>query len=131
MPSLNTDLIGRVRRLPLKPSATSALMPLFEAISNGLHAIDDRHKANARALGKVIIEVLRHDSEETDWPVVAFVITDNCIGLNHTNYNSFLKPDSQHKFNRGGKGVGRLGWLKVFKEIRVDSTYQNAEGIAA
>lgn len=131
MPSLNTDLIGRVRRLPLKPSATSALMPLFEAISNGLHAIDDRHKANARALGKVIIEVLRHDSKEADSPVVGFVITDNGIGLNDTNYNSFLKPDSQHKFNRGGKGVGRLGWLKVFKEIRVDSTYQNAEGIAA
>lgn len=48
MPTLATDLIGRVKRLSLKPSATSALMPLFEAISNGLHAIDDRHKEMAK-----------------------------------------------------------------------------------
>lgn len=123
MPTLTTDLIGRVKRLPLKPSATSALMPLFEAVSNGLHAIDDRHGDKAREQGRILIEVLRTDQAKATSSVIGFVVTDNGVGLNDSNYTSFLKPDSQHKFQRGGKGVGRLGWLKVFKDIRVDSTY--------
>jgi len=129
MPTLTTDLIGRVKRLPLKPSATSAMMPLFEAVSNGLHAIDDRFKDQARERGKILIEVLRQDDLEEGSPVVGFVVTDNGVGLNDENYRSFLKPDSQHKFQRGGKGVGRLGWLKVFKDIRVDSTYEDDLGL--
>ncbi len=129
MPTLTTDLIGRVKRLPLKPSATSALMPLFEAVSNGLHAIDDRFKGAARERGKILIEVLRQDDTKADSPVIGFIINDNGVGLNDENYKSFLKPDSQHKFQRGGKGVGRLGWLKVFKDIRVDSTYEDDLGL--
>ena len=108
MPTLPTDLIGRVKRLSLKPSATSALMPLFEAVSNGLHAIDDQHGEKARAQGKVVIEVLREDPAKLSSSVVGFVVSDNGIGLNDENYTSFLKPDSQHKYQRGGKGVGRL-----------------------
>ncbi|GAB4072242.1 ATP-binding protein [Ancylobacter sonchi] len=128
MPTLTTDLIGRVKRLPLKPSATSALMPLFEAISNGLHAIDDRHRDKAKDHGTVLIEVLRKENANPSSPVTGFVITDNGIGLNDDNYRSFLRPDSQHKFQRGGKGVGRLGWLKVFKDIHVESTFVDVTG---
>ncbi|WP_456014001.1 ATP-binding protein [Methylorubrum populi] len=112
-----------MRRLSLKPSATSALMPLFEAVSNGLHAIDDLHRDKAREHGRIIIEVFRANPKKPASDIVGFAVTDNGIGLNDENYASFLKPDSQHKFQRGGKGVGRLGWLKVFRDIRVDSTY--------
>lgn len=131
MPTLATDLIGRVRRLSLKPSATSALMPLFEAVSNGLHAIDDRHRTAAKEQGFIQIEVLREDPKKPSSAVVGFVIEDNGIGLNEENYTSFLKPDSQHKFSRGGKGVGRLGWLKVFRDIKVESTYLDSSGALA
>lgn len=124
MPTLSTDLIGRVKRLPLKPSAMAALLPMFEAVSNGLHAITDRHGANAKEQGRLDINVLREDPGKPSSPVIGFVVTDNGIGLNEENFNSFLRPDSQHKMQRGGKGVGRLGWLKVFKDIRVDSTYE-------
>ena len=31
--------------------------------------------------------------------------------------------------NRGGKGVGRLGWLKVFSKIEIDSTYFSSGGL--
>lgn len=123
MATLTTDLVGRVKRLPLKPSSTSALLPMFEAVSNGLHAIDDRFGGSAKTSGRIDIEVLREDRDKPNSPIVGFVITDNGIGLNDQNYGSFLKPDSQHKINRGGKGVGRLGWLKVFKNINVNSTY--------
>jgi hypothetical protein len=122
MPTLATDIIGRVTRLPLKPSATSALLPMFEAVSNGLHAIDDRFLDNALTRGRIDIEILREKPEASSAPT-GFIITDNGIGLNEENYDSFRKPDSRHKITRGGKGVGRLGWLKVFQEIRVDSVY--------
>ena len=35
------------------------------------------------------------------------------------------------KVKRGGKGVGRLGWLKVFKDIRIHSGFQTPGGIAS
>lgn len=123
MPTLDTDLVGRVKRLPLKPSAASALLPMFEAVSNGLHAIDDRHKEHVRSNGHLEIEVLRAEVDSGPASVLGFVVTDNGIGFNDDNYRSFMRPDSQHKMARGGKGVGRLGWLKVFKDIRVESTY--------
>jgi hypothetical protein len=117
-----------VKRLPLKPSATAALLPMFEAVSNGIHAIDDRHGKAAKDHGKVHIEVLREDTEKAVSSIIGFVVTDNGIGLNDDNYRSFLKPDSQHKIQRGGKGVGRLGWLKVHKDIRIDSSYLAEDG---
>lgn len=130
MPTLDTDLVGRVKRLPLKPSAYSALLPMFEAVSNGLHAIDDRHKETVRSNGFLEIEVLRADTKTASPPVIGFVVTDNGIGFNDENYHSFMRPDSQHKMARGGKGVGRLGWLKVFKDIRVESTYVANDNVA-
>lgn len=123
MPSLETDIVGRVRRMGLKPSSGTALLPMFEAVSNGLHAIDDRHGQKSKIAGKVTVEVLRSDPSKVNSAVTGFVVTDNGIGLNEENYKSFLKPDSQHKLTRGGKGIGRLGWLRIFSEIRVDSTY--------
>ena len=128
--TLTTDLLGRVKRLPLKPSATSALLPMFEAVSNGLHAIDDRFGDKAKDSGRIDIEVLRADLDKPGSPVTGFVILDNGIGLNEENYASFLKPDSQHKINRGGKGVGRLGWLKVFSDINVNSSYLDGSALA-
>lgn len=129
MATLATDIIGRVKRLPLKPSATSALLPMFEAVSNGLHAIDDRLGCAALTKGRVDIEVLR-EKPEVESPPFGFIVKDNGIGLNEENYESFRRPDSQHKIKRGGKGVGRLGWLKVFQEIRVDSVYVDGASLS-
>lgn len=123
MPSLNSDVIGRVKRLPLKPSATSSLMPLFEAVSNALHAVQDRYGDQASKAGEIEIEVLRKKAGVSAGAVSGFIVRDNGIGLNNENYESFLKPDSLFKEKRGGKGVGRLGWLRVFKRISVDSHY--------
>ncbi len=65
-----------------------------------------------------------------DRHVSGFTVTDNGIGLTKENYDSFLMPDTQYKLRRGGKGVGRLGWLKVFSDIRVDSHYLDNGTIA-
>lgn len=124
MPSLSTDIVGRVERLPLRPSADNSLMPLFEAVHNALHAVDDRFKDNSPTEGRIKVTVQRADFADEKSAVTGFVIEDNGIGLDKDNYNSFLRPDSRHKAGRGGKGIGRLGWLKVFAIIEVDSTYE-------
>lgn len=126
MADLENDLIGQVERLPLKPSEANALLPLHEAISNSLHAIHDRFgDEQFSERGRIDIYVLRGESRDGNAPVIGFVVTDNGIGLNRDNYKSFCTPFSQHKLKRGGKGVGRLGWLKVFQTIHVRSQFVN------
>lgn len=127
MPSLQTDIVGRVKRLPLDPTEESTLLPMFEAISNGLHAIEDRFGNNSLRNGVIAVTILRDDGDENR-PIIGYIIQDNGVGLNQTNFDSFCKPDSVYKIKRGGKGVGRLGWLKVFKNIDVYSRFQDQSG---
>ena len=108
------DLAGRVRNLGLPASSVNSLIPLFEAVSNGLHAIETKWKADAAASGEISIEILRRDSEE-EKSVLGFEVRDNGIGMNELNWKSFRTSDSDFKMQRGGKGVGRLAWLKAFQ----------------
>lgn len=129
MADLNTDIIGQVERLPLRPSEANALLPLYEAISNSLHAINDQFKdGSASEFGEISVQIIRSSDPEMDvnW-VEGFIVTDNGIGLNDDNFRSFCTPYSQLKVDRGGKGIGRLGWLKVFKNIDVISKFGCAE----
>jgi hypothetical protein len=128
MPSLNTDIVGRVERLPLRPSADNSLMPLFEAVHNALHAVDDRYKEDAATKGRVKVTILQEEFANERSEISGFIIDDNGIGLDEENFKSFLRPDSRHKLRRGGKGIGRLGWLKVFSVIELDSTYETSKG---
>lgn len=129
MADLESDVVGQVARLPLKPSEANALLPLYEAISNALHAIQDRFGDDKiHEQGRIDIEILRSDGELEN-PIRGFRVSDNGIGLDEDNYKSFRTPFSQHKMKKGGKGVGRLGWLKVFKDITIDSAYYNGEGL--
>jgi hypothetical protein len=124
---MQTDIIGQVARLPLKPSEGNALLPLFEAISNSMHAITDRfNDENIASRGRIDIEIIRSGDSDS---IIGFKVTDNGVGLNDTNYNSFLTPFSQLKINKGGKGIGRLGWLKVFKKVKIKSNYNSERGI--
>lgn len=127
MADLESDVIGQVARLPLKPTEGNSLLPLHEAISNSLHAIHDRFGDKEYAeRGRIDIEVIRGEvANGDDPPVIGFIVTDNGVGLNKDNFKSFRTPFSQHKLKRGGKGVGRLGWLKVFQDIHVRSQYKD------
>jgi len=55
--------------------------------------------------------------------ITGFIITDNGIGFNEANYDSFETSDSIHKQALGGKGVGRFLWLKAFESVEIDSVY--------
>jgi hypothetical protein len=39
--NLESDIVGRVNRLALRPTEKNALMPLMEAVSNSVHSITD------------------------------------------------------------------------------------------
>jgi hypothetical protein len=122
VPDLKSDVVGRINRLALRPSERNALLPLMEAVSNSVHSITDLLDEKASSDGRVVVSIHRqHDDPQGR--IVGFDVTDNGLGFTDENYKSFCTPDSRHKENRGGKGVGRLAWLKVFDRIEVDSTY--------
>ena len=57
-------------------------------------------------------------------PVVDFEIRDNGIGFNEENFDSFSTSDSRYKAEHGGKGIGRLLWLKAFSRVVVNSVFE-------
>jgi hypothetical protein len=119
MPNLNANLIKRIQRLP-KPARTSdALQPIFEAISNSIHAIYARWKESAAFKGKIEVFVNTGRNKRDVWVTVE----DNGIGLDDENFEAFLTTDTDHKISFGGKGVGRLLWLDCFGSTRVVSRY--------
>jgi hypothetical protein len=123
--NLESDIIGRVNRLALRPSEKNALMPLMEAVSNSVHSITDLYGTDS-AKGQIIVRVIRED--QPNGRVTGFDVEDNGIGFTGNNFKSFRTPDSRWKETRGGKGVGRLGWLKVFDRITIDSTFEGNDG---
>jgi hypothetical protein len=116
-----TNLRSQVRQTPLpkwKP-----LIPLFEAVMNSFQAIRDAKRKDGFI--KITIERDVILLEEEQGPIRSFSITDNGIGLNDENFDSFNTAFSDHKLARGGKGLGRLTWLKAFDKVEIDSTFKD------
>jgi hypothetical protein len=112
------DVVGRIRNMRLPDGKTAILYSVYEAVSNSIHAINDRFtEAKASLNGKVHVDIAV--DEQNDIETIS--ITDNGIGFTPENIHSFETSDSQFKYQRGGKGVGRLIWIKMFETIKVDS----------
>lgn len=110
------------------------MLPLFEAVVNSIHAIEE--KKIPMDQGLVRVEILRKiKGDELDFDdvkrrgpeakgeILGFRISDNGVGFNDENMKSFHTLDSDHKVLKGGRGVGRLLWLKAFKSVKVTSVY--------
>ncbi|WCO02598.1 ATP-binding protein [Psychroserpens ponticola] len=130
MPKTSTNVRNRVNKLHLPK--TKSLYPLFEVISNSIHAIEEAKKEKLiKDNGKIEINILRIGKEgifeeisnTDDYPIDSFEIIDNGIGLNEDNYNSFQEFDSEYKIEIGGKGIGRLVCLKAFSALIINSCY--------
>jgi hypothetical protein len=130
MSNLETNLPGRLRNTTLHYS--NGLLPLFEAVANSIHSIEEAGLAPDK--GQISVDILRdtqsHFDFETKKPgpdpcgnILGFKITDNGIGFNETNMKSFLTLDSEHKADKGGRGVGRLIWLKAFSNVKIKSSF--------
>lgn len=134
--ALTTSLAGRVRNTSLPKS--HALLPLLEAIVNGIQATDARHEDSA-APGRINVSVHRDAQEEFDFgqsspgrapmkPIVGFTVEDDGVGFTAQNMSSFETLDSDFKSDLGCRGVGRLLWLKAFDKVSVRSAYEDEGG---
>ena len=100
---MKIDIAGRIRNTKL--AYRNSLQPLFEAVVNSFHSIEDRGN---QAEGYIQIVLHRggqtriDESERSLEPIINFEVQDNGIGFNETNYNSFLTADSTLKQPRGG-----------------------------
>jgi hypothetical protein len=121
--TMRIDLAGRVAKIRLDRS--QPLLPLVEAVINSLHAIDDTTATDPEIRITAVREAGIKLGEEVDRlaPIDTFVIEDNGIGFTDENQESFETSDSSYKRDRGGKGVGRLLWLRAFERAEVESTF--------
>lgn len=118
MPSLKTNLVKRIDRLPKPNNAADAMQPLFEAVSNSIHSTQDRFKENVATKGEIIVTLTMASRQAPS----KILVEDNGVGLDGKNYDAFTTTDTDNKIARGGKGVGRLLWLDCFEAISVSST---------
>ena len=129
----STNLRNRVNKLHLPK--TKPLLPVFEIISNAVHAIDEKKLLDSSLSGIISIKAIRNGDEAAlkqvsdieQYPINSFIIVDNGIGLNNENFLSFQEFDSEKKLDIGGKGIGRLVCLKAFRKLLIDSIYKEQE----
>ena len=135
--NIATNLRGRIKNTALP--YTKGLLPVFETISNSIHAIEDAELPMEQ--GRITLEIFRSGQTQFDIEsdnekrgpkpkegIVSFKVTDNGIGFTDKNMESFHTLDSDHKETRGGRGVGRLLWLKAFAQANIASTFADKEG---
>jgi hypothetical protein len=98
--SLSTNLHGRLRNTNLPQS--HGLMPLYEAVINSIHAIEE---AGLRTVdGLIDVEIKRSPQYQLTFDkkkrgadasdeIIGFTVTDNGIGFNDANMKSFETLD--------------------------------------
>ncbi len=105
------------------------LMPLYEAVINSIQSIQINRIKN----GKIDIYIERNNEVQQKLsdefkgkiePIKNIYITDNGIGFNDENFKHFKRVFTTHKKKYGCKGIGRVLWLKAFREVKVDSSYK-------
>jgi hypothetical protein len=120
------DVIGRINNMRLPDGKTAILYSVYEAVSNSIHAINDRFtEAKAALKGKVGVDITLDENGD----IASISITDNGIGFTPENIQSFETSDSRFKYQRGGKGVGRFIWIKMFETIKVDSLITTGKSV--
>lgn len=128
--SLHTNLQGRLRNTSL--SKSHGLLPVFEAVVNSIHSIEENGSLATR--GQITLELIRSSQASLELntqesrEIIGFRIYDNGIGFDDANMESFETLDSDHKIEKGCRGVGRLLWLKAFNRADITSVYRAKTG---
>lgn len=122
---MKLDLAGRLRNIDLRYS--KALLPLFEAVVNSIHSLEDANIENGRIdiylkRGNLQTGLFGEDFDIS--PIEGFKVIDNGIGFDEKNFLAFQTSDTTFKASKGSKGIGRFLWLKAFSDVKIDSIYQ-------
>lgn len=131
--TMETNLQGRLRNTSLPYN--HGMLPLFEAVVNSIHSLEEAGLSSRN--GNITIEIIRTTQTSLDFKssakkrgpdaykdILGFKVSDNGIGFTDPNMKSFLTLDSDYKTDKGGRGIGRLLWLKAFKKVNARSIYQ-------
>lgn len=125
MTTLRGDIVNRVKRLPKPAQAAEALQPVFEAVSNSLHAVEDAFGNNYQTQGRIAVTITSPRAPTE----IEIIVSDNGVGLGPERFEAFCTTDTDYKIGRGGKGVGRLLWLDAFSHIKIVSVYREHDKI--
>lgn len=123
----HTNIAGKVRNTKLPKN--KALWPLFEAISNSIHAIEEKDKPEQGIINIYFErngenEVLEKLSKIDTYPIQNIIVEDNGTGFTSQNWESFLTAESDYKIEKGAKGVGRFVALKAFNHVNYSSSFR-------
>lgn len=129
---MDFDLPGRIKNTKLPFSG--ALLPIFEAVINSIHAVDESpHPEN----GIIRVHIERDLAQQSfpsevvgivPGPTRSVMIRDNGVGFGDLHYKSFCTADTREKASIGGKGIGRFLWLKAFDHADIESVFQSQDG---
>jgi hypothetical protein len=122
IPMMKVNLVGRIGNIPL--GVRHSLIPLFEAVVNSIQAIQTLDRQDGRIdilASRDETQALLSDAFIDTRPITGFAITDNGIGFDNNNFESFTTSDTKYK--PGAKGVGRFMWLKAFDKVEVSSVF--------
>jgi len=121
---LEMELGGRLRNIG-RPKHW--YMAIAEAIKNSMDSIEEANE-KAKRVGWIEVSLERGEDLASKGgaprPVKHVTVRDNGAGFDERNFKSFCRPDSLYKATRGGKGVGRLVCVQAFRQLRVESIFQ-------
>lgn len=109
---------------------TSIYTPIVEAIVNSIQAINFKEEKD----GLITVTLKRTGQLELDGAqsgervIEEIRVQDNGVGFNDVNQESFDTLYSDLKISEGGKGFGRLTYLKYFDDVWFNSVYQAKDG---
>ena len=102
---------------------------LVEAVINAIQAIAETDRSD----GEIKIHINRDQTalfgkEESIPHITSIVIEDNGIGFNDQNLEAFDTLYTPNKKASGGKGFGRFMYIYFFKNVSIESCYQDKQG---
>lgn len=125
---MKVSIKGLVDRIEL--SKNKALLPLFEAISNAIDAIEEHgdgivnHSIRIRLIPSSDLATQARDDTLL---VDGFDIIDDGVGFNDDNLASFQEAHTLSKAKAGGRGIGRFTFLKVFSSVHIRSVFKRCD----
>lgn len=121
---MQANIKGLVDRLEL--SQAKAMMPLYEAISNAVDAIEEHQDGfsnHSIRIRLVASNDLAHQAGDGTLVVDGFDVIDDGVGFDDKNLASFQEAHTLSKVKVGGRGVGRFTFLKVFSSVHIRSVF--------
>lgn len=103
------DLASEIERASLPSQLTGFLYPLFEAVTNSLHSIEDKYGDESYEKGFIRVKF--------DVDKYCISVEDNGDGFTKDNLIAFLTPFTGNKLRRNGKGFGRFISFKIFGRV--------------